>query len=84
MKYYALTQDEEALLADFEHGKLRRVRAGSKTKYQAYATATLNRTHHINIRLSDRDLQKLKARAAEKGIPYQTHVASVLHEYGTK
>jgi predicted DNA binding CopG/RHH family protein len=84
MKYYALTQDEEALLVDFEHGKLRRARTGSKANYQAYATATLNRTRHINIRLSDRDLQKLKSRAAEKGIPYQTHVASILHEFGTK
>lgn len=35
----------------------------------------------INIRLPSKDLRSLQARALREGIPYQTLVASVLHEY---
>jgi predicted DNA binding CopG/RHH family protein len=45
------------------------------------ATATLKKDRRMNIRISDRDLKSLKARAAEEGIPYQTLVTSVLHKY---
>jgi len=33
----------------------------------------------INIRMGEETLQDLKLRAAEAGLPYQTHAASVLH-----
>lgn len=35
----------------------------------------------MNIRISSRDLNQLKAKALEEGIPYQTLVSSVLHKY---
>lgn len=37
----------------------------------------------ITLRLSGGDLALLKARAAEQGLPYQTMIASVLHQYVT-
>jgi predicted DNA binding CopG/RHH family protein len=37
----------------------------------------------MNVRISERDMRKLKARAAEEGIPYQTLVTMVLHKYVT-
>lgn len=43
-----------------------------KKRFQDIAKATLNKTRYINIRLSERDLYKLKFKAAEEGIPYQT------------
>jgi len=52
------------------------------TRLQKFARSSLNRTRNINIRLSERDLQKVKAKAAEKGIPYQTLVTSIIHRYG--
>ena len=48
---------------------------------RSIATATLRKDRRMNIRISDRDLKSLKARAAEDGIPYQTLVTSVLHKY---
>ena len=48
---------------------------------RSVATATLKKDRRMNIRISDRDLKSLKARAAEEGIPYQTLVTSVLHKY---
>lgn len=35
----------------------------------------------MNTRISSTDLKRLKQRAAYKGLPYQTLIASILHEY---
>ena len=35
----------------------------------------------VNIRISGHDLARLKQKAAYRGLPYQTFIASVLHEY---
>jgi predicted DNA binding CopG/RHH family protein len=37
----------------------------------------------MNIRITKRDLDKLKAKALENGMPYQTLVSSILHKYVT-
>jgi len=57
--------------------------AAEKRRIQAIAKATLDKTRNINIRLSERDVLKLKAKAIEEGMPYQTLVSSVLHKYTT-
>jgi predicted DNA binding CopG/RHH family protein len=35
----------------------------------------------MNIRIGKRDLEGIKAKALEEGIPYQTLVASIIHKY---
>jgi len=35
----------------------------------------------MNIRISQRDLERIKSRAMEEGVPYQTLITSVLHKY---
>ena len=35
----------------------------------------------MNIRISQKDLNALKIRAAEEGLPYQTLVSSIVHKY---
>jgi predicted DNA binding CopG/RHH family protein len=42
-----------------------------------------NKTKNINIRISAYDIEKVKQRAAEEGIPYQTLISSVIHKYIT-
>ena len=42
---------------------------------------TLKKDQRINIRLSSNDLEALKTSAVELGLPYQTLVSSVLHQY---
>lgn len=37
----------------------------------------------MNIRIAKRDLDGLRERALEEGIPYQTLVSSILHKYVT-
>ena len=40
-----------------------------------------NKTRNINIRISAYDLEKVKQRSIEEGIPYQTLISSVIHKY---
>ena len=82
MKYYELTAEEKKLLAEVEAGKYSRVKNYSAAKKAAQTAAknTLNKTKNINIRLSEKVLAKLRAKAAREGIPYQTLAASILHK----
>ena len=53
-----------------------------KTEVESIINAA-NKTKNINIRISVCDLEKVKQRAAEEGIPYQTLISSVIHKYIT-
>jgi predicted DNA binding CopG/RHH family protein len=44
------------------------------------AKATGLKDQRINIRLSGADLQAIRTRAMQEGIPYQTLISSVLHK----
>ena len=83
MKYFNLDKQEEKIIKDFDNDKF--ISVGKlKTemvKYKKYAQTTLNKTKNINIRLSEKDLQKIKAKAIKQGIPYQTLIASLIHQY---
>lgn len=86
MKYYELDKEEQEILDAFERGEFKSVGDLAKQKkyFQKIAKNTLNKTRNINIRLSERDLHKLKAKAAREGIPYQTLVSSILHRFTTE
>ena len=83
MKYFELDKEEKELLEEFERGEWIPVKdqAGAKKKAMEAAKNTLNKIKNINIRLSARDLLKLKAKAMQEGIPYQTLVSSILRRY---
>ena len=42
-----------------------------------------NKTKNINIRISAYDIEKVKQRSIEEGIPYQTLISSIIHKYVT-
>ncbi len=86
MKNIKLTKDERNILARFESGKLKRVRGVKKEveRYKEYATYTLSKPRNINIRLSQKTFRKIKAIAAGKGLPYQTFISSLIHQYSAK
>lgn len=86
MKYFDLDNEEREILEAHEKGEYIPVDDFEEAKREAMAAArnTLNKTRNINIRLSERDLYKLKAKAAEEGIPYQTLAASILHKTTSK
>lgn len=83
MKYYDLDAEEKQILEDIEAGRYKSVKnlAAEKRRFQKIARATLAKAKNINIRLSQKVLTKLKAKAVEEGIPYQTLVSSVLYKF---
>ena len=44
------------------------------------AKNTFSKTRTVNIRISERDLLRLKAKASREGMPYQTLISSTLHK----
>lgn len=74
---------EAAFDAAFEQGTLvSHLTPERQKELQAAARATLNPAKKlISTRLAERDLIRLKAKAMEQGIPYQSLLASIVHRY---
>ena len=53
-----------------------------KTLLSKTATNTLAKDHRMNIRITKNDLDGIKLKAIEEGIPYQTLVASIIFATG--
>jgi predicted DNA binding CopG/RHH family protein len=78
-----LDRYEQGILNAYDKGVLVSVRP-TKAQLDALretARATFTKNRRVNIRLSTADLMDIQARAHEEGVPYQTLIASVLHEY---
>jgi len=56
---------------------------GWKSLLSKTATNTLTKDQRMNIRITKNDLDGIKSKAVEEGIPYQTLVASIIHKYVT-
>lgn len=78
-----LDKDEEEPIAEHERGAFRPVKNQERARQEAMEAARryTRKDARINIRLSTADLEMLKRRAAEEGLPYQSLIASILHKY---
>ncbi|EKD71889.1 MAG: hypothetical protein ACD_46C00073G0001 [uncultured bacterium] len=83
MKDYKLDAEELQILRDIEDGKYKSVDNLKEVIKRAREAArnTLLKTKNINIRLPYKDIQKLKAKAAENNLPYQTLISMLLRQY---
>lgn len=83
MKNYKLDKEELQILRDVEAGKYKSVANLKEEIKRAREAAknTLQKTKNINIRLPLRDIQKLKAKAIENNLPYQTLISMLLRQY---
>jgi predicted DNA binding CopG/RHH family protein len=52
-----------------------------RKQYEEYARYSLNKQKRINIRMSERDLKKIRAKALEEGMPYQSLISMLIHKY---
>lgn len=79
------TPTEEELVKSYENDEWKSVKNLDTVKelYADYARNTVRKNKRINIRLSETDLTKLKEKALEEGIPYQTLISSLIHKYVT-
>ncbi|MBN9070960.1 MAG: DNA-binding protein [Rhizobiales bacterium] len=76
--------EERDLIESTERGEW--VSVGNIEAQRAFwkeaARQTLDgKRRRISISIPERDLMKLKTRAAEEGMPYQTLINSILHKY---
>ena len=78
-----LTKEEKRILQSYERGEWTQVKnmEAEIKRYQKIARSTLQKDKRVNIRLSAVDLEGMRKRAFEDGIPYQTLIASVIHKY---
>lgn len=78
-----LDKEESDLLESVESGKWKT--ANNIEEEKAFVKEAsenfLRKDKRVTLRLSSGDLDRLKQKAAYKGLPYQTFIASVLHEY---
>jgi len=75
--------EEQEIIDAFEAGTLKSQKPSPETleRHRSYARSTLSKDQRVNIRLSAKDLEDIKIRAMEEGIPYQTLMGSILHKY---
>ena len=76
-------EEEKALITAYERGEFQPVKdqKGAKSTAVEAARRYMRKGARINFRLSVADLEMLKRRAVEEGLPYQSLMASVLHKY---
>jgi predicted DNA binding CopG/RHH family protein len=77
---FLLLDEEKAIENEIEN--LNPV-SGSKRKKIEHILAQAKKNKSISLRVSNFDLQKLKEKANDEGVPYQTLINSILHKYIT-
>ena len=70
----SIENNEWTTVSNFDEIKQNLMKAAAETAIKDY---------RINVRISKRDVEALKTKALEDGIPYQTLVTSILHKYVT-
>ena len=77
-----IDKDEMELAKSLENEKwVSDLAKKDKKQYEEYARYSLNKQKRINIRMSERDLKKIRAKAIEEGIPYQSLITMLIHKY---
>ena len=85
MKKSRLDGEEKEILDAIENDRweLVKPKRAELSHYAEIAKNTFRKDQRMNIRISKADLNRIKAKAAEEGIPYQTLVASIIHKYAS-
>jgi len=82
-KFDYIDSEEKEVMESFDKGEFVSVKDKDKVirELKASAKNTIAKTRLVSIRLSEKDLVKIKAKSIETGIPYQTLIGSVLHQF---
>ena len=52
-----------------------------KKRYGQIARTQMNKKKAVSIRLLESDIERIKARSVSQGMPYQTLISSLIHQY---
>lgn len=80
MKY---DNEEKNILEEYENGNIKAKKPTKKEieKIQTVAKNTFRKDKRITIRLYEHDFKGIQKKAMEKGIPYQTLISGMIHQY---
>jgi predicted DNA binding CopG/RHH family protein len=78
-----LNREEQEIQALFERDKMTLAKPDKKLlrNLRSAAENTFRKDRRINIRLSDRDMVGIQRVAAAKGMPYQSFISGLIHQY---
>ncbi len=78
-----LDKEESELLKSIEKNEWRSIEKLDEEieRSRAIARASVAKEERMNIRVNRRDIMALKVHALERGLPYQTLVSSILHQW---
>jgi predicted DNA binding CopG/RHH family protein len=78
-----INNEEQKILDSYENEEWESVSEidAKKEYYLNIAKNTHLKNKRINIRLSEKILNDLKAKSLEEGIPYQSLITSILHKF---
>lgn len=76
---------EQELNDAIERGQVREVQGMEEEKKRIINIfrEAAKKDRRVSLRLNDRDLDAIQARAAANGLPYQTLIATILHQVAT-
>ena len=76
-------QEEHEIITAYDSGKMSGTVPTRKEidEIKAMARKTLRKDRRVTIRLYDHDLKGIQKKALEKGLPYQTLISSMIHQY---
>ncbi len=83
MKKLTLDSYESSILQDIENDEFSSVNhlANEIEEARAMVIRRQQKDLRMNLRISRYDLELIKTRAMEEGVPYQTLVTSIVHKY---
>ena len=83
--FLPLNEEEKKRMDEVENENLQSVSDLDSEKSELIDSTkkSFSKGLRVNIRVSDFDLNKLKAKAIVEGMPYQTLIGSILHQYVT-
>lgn len=78
-----LNEEEKSILEAYGKGKMKTATPSKKERenIKTIAKNTFRKDKRVTIRLYDHDLKGIQKKAMEKGIPYQTMISAMIHQY---
>jgi predicted DNA binding CopG/RHH family protein len=78
-----LSVEEKAIIDYVESGLTISVTdvENEKNRYTQIAVNQMNKKKAISIRLLESDLERIKAKSLSQGLPYQTLISALVHQY---
>jgi predicted DNA binding CopG/RHH family protein len=76
-----LNQEEVEILQELESRQYKAVSEEKQSSFKAIVKDNIAKRKAVSIKPLEADIIKIKAKAMAKGIPYQTLITSVIHQF---